>query len=199
MFDLAHRHGNILREGWKNIMDSMLQLFRSELLPKAMVEVSVPRLFPCCQCFHDICVGRPFLCCPLLSNHQHCLCASGGGLLRAKWEDFSSKRGNPIQSVRVKQLCFDEGVPRQSYASLRQMKDLICAAVFPSGESAVLSFVTWLSGAEQSGTRGPSTENQEAKQAAVLCIKVRPLHREPQLYNRQAKDAPANVCTSVCP
>lgn len=49
---------------------------------------------------------------------------------------------------------------------------LICAAVFPSGESAVLSFVTWLSGAEQSGARGPSTENQEAKQAAVLCIKV---------------------------
>lgn len=40
VFDLAHRHGNILREGWKNIMDSMLQLFRAELLPKAMVEVS---------------------------------------------------------------------------------------------------------------------------------------------------------------
>ena len=44
-----------------------------------------------------------------------------------------------------------------------------------SGESAVLSFVNWLtlSGAEQSGHRGPSTENQEAKQAAILCIKVR--------------------------
>lgn len=43
-----------------------------------------------------------------------------------------------------------------------------------SGESAVLSFVNWLtlSGAEQSGHRGPSTENQEAKQAAILCIKV---------------------------
>ncbi|KAI4788799.1 hypothetical protein KUCAC02_035625, partial [Chaenocephalus aceratus] len=41
------------------------------------------------------------------------------------------------------------------------------------GESAVLSFVNWLtlSGAEQSGLRGPSTENQEAKQAALLCIK----------------------------
>lgn len=38
----------------------------------------------------------------------------------------------------------------------------------------MLSFVNWLtlSGAEQSGLRGPSTENQEAKQAAVLCIKV---------------------------
>lgn len=44
VFDLAHRHGNILREGWKNIMESMLQLFRSELLPKAMVEVSVPQV-----------------------------------------------------------------------------------------------------------------------------------------------------------
>lgn len=42
MFDLAHRHGDILREGWKNIMDSLLQLFRAELLPKAMVEVRIP-------------------------------------------------------------------------------------------------------------------------------------------------------------
>lgn len=50
----------------------------------------------------------------------------------------------------------------------------VSAAVFTSGESAVLSFVTWLSGAEQSGLRGPSTENQEAKQAAILCIKVNP-------------------------
>uniref|UniRef100_A0A6I8S9T8 Golgi-specific brefeldin A-resistance guanine nucleotide exchange factor 1 n=1 Tax=Xenopus tropicalis TaxID=8364 RepID=A0A6I8S9T8_XENTR len=39
VFHLSHRHGDILREGWKNIMDSMLQLFRAELLPKAMVEV----------------------------------------------------------------------------------------------------------------------------------------------------------------
>ncbi|KAM4636752.1 Golgi-specific brefeldin A-resistance guanine nucleotide exchange factor 1 isoform 3-T3 [Discoglossus pictus] len=39
VFHLAHRHGDILREGWKNIMDSMLQLFRAELLPKPMVEV----------------------------------------------------------------------------------------------------------------------------------------------------------------
>ncbi|XP_060943115.1 Golgi-specific brefeldin A-resistance guanine nucleotide exchange factor 1 isoform X1 [Limanda limanda] len=101
VFDLAHRHGNILREGWKNIMDSMLQLFRAELLPKAMVEV----------------------------------------------EDFLEPNGKiPLQRVET-----------------------------PSnrGESAVLSFVNWLtlSGAEQSGLRGPSTENQEAKQAAILCIK----------------------------
>lgn len=38
-FHLAHQHGDILREGWKNIMDAMLQLFRAELLPKSMVEV----------------------------------------------------------------------------------------------------------------------------------------------------------------
>ena len=44
MFHLAHRHGDILREGWKNIMDSMLQLFRAELLPKAMVEVRTASL-----------------------------------------------------------------------------------------------------------------------------------------------------------
>ncbi|XP_048361187.1 Golgi-specific brefeldin A-resistance guanine nucleotide exchange factor 1 isoform X3 [Sphaerodactylus townsendi] len=39
VFHLAHRHGDILREGWKNIMEAMLQLFRAELLPKTMVEV----------------------------------------------------------------------------------------------------------------------------------------------------------------
>ncbi|XP_034082077.1 Golgi-specific brefeldin A-resistance guanine nucleotide exchange factor 1 isoform X2 [Gymnodraco acuticeps] len=101
VFDLAHRHGNILREGWKNIMDSMLQLFRAELLPKAMVEV----------------------------------------------EDFVEPNGKI-------------SLQREETPSNR-------------GESAVLSFVNWLtlSGAEQSGLRGPSTENQEAKQAALLCIK----------------------------
>ncbi|XP_063730862.1 Golgi-specific brefeldin A-resistance guanine nucleotide exchange factor 1 isoform X1 [Eleginops maclovinus] len=101
VFDLAHRHGNILREGWKNIMDSMLQLFRAELLPKAMVEV----------------------------------------------EDFVEPSGKI-------------SLQREETPSNR-------------GESAVLSFVNWLtlSGAEQSGLRGPSTENQEAKQAALLCIK----------------------------
>ncbi|CAN9500116.1 unnamed protein product [Ophioblennius macclurei] len=101
VFDLAHRHGNILREGWKNIMESMLQLFRAELLPKAMVEV----------------------------------------------EDFVEPNGKI-------------SLQREETPSNR-------------GESAVLSFVNWLtlSGAEQSGLRGPSTENQEAKQAAVLCIK----------------------------
>ncbi|XP_047458727.1 Golgi-specific brefeldin A-resistance guanine nucleotide exchange factor 1 isoform X2 [Mugil cephalus] len=101
VFDLAHRHGNILREGWKNIMDSMLQLFRAELLPKAMVEV----------------------------------------------EDFVEPNGKI-------------SLQREETPSNR-------------GESAVLSFVNWLtlSGAEQSGLRGPSTENQEAKQAAIHCIK----------------------------
>ncbi|KAM9808682.1 Golgi-specific brefeldin A-resistance guanine nucleotide exchange factor 1 isoform 1-T2 [Syngnathus typhle] len=101
VFDLAHQHGNILREGWKNIMDSMLQLFRAELLPKAMVEV----------------------------------------------EDFLDPNGTI-------------SLQREETPSIR-------------GESAVLSFVNWLtlSGAEQSGLRGPSMENQEAKQAAILCIK----------------------------
>ncbi|KAK2500287.1 hypothetical protein MC885_017585 [Smutsia gigantea] len=39
VFYLAHRHGDILREGWKNIMEALLQLFRAKLLPKAMMEV----------------------------------------------------------------------------------------------------------------------------------------------------------------
>uniref|UniRef100_A0A671UH38 Golgi-specific brefeldin A-resistance guanine nucleotide exchange factor 1 n=1 Tax=Sparus aurata TaxID=8175 RepID=A0A671UH38_SPAAU len=113
VFNLAHRHGNILREGWKNIMDSMLQLFRAELLPKAMVEV----------------------------------------------EDFVEPNGKI-------------SLQREETPSNR-------------GESAVLSFVNWLtlSGAEQSGLRGPSTENQEAKQAAVLCIK----HCDPEKLITESK------------
>ena len=39
LFALAHRHGDILREGWKNIMDCMLQLFKAKMLPKCLVEV----------------------------------------------------------------------------------------------------------------------------------------------------------------
>ncbi|XP_061196225.1 Golgi-specific brefeldin A-resistance guanine nucleotide exchange factor 1-like isoform X2 [Saccostrea echinata] len=39
VFGLAHRHGDILREGWKNILDCMLQLYRAKLLPKGLTEV----------------------------------------------------------------------------------------------------------------------------------------------------------------
>lgn len=38
LFALAHRHGDILREGWKNIMDCLLQMFKAKMLPKALVE-----------------------------------------------------------------------------------------------------------------------------------------------------------------
>ena len=40
MFRLAHHHGDILREGWKNILDCVLQLYKASLLPKELVEVS---------------------------------------------------------------------------------------------------------------------------------------------------------------
>ena len=39
MFNLAHRHGDILREGWRNVLDCLLQLYSAKLLPKALVEV----------------------------------------------------------------------------------------------------------------------------------------------------------------
>ncbi|XP_016355977.1 Golgi-specific brefeldin A-resistance guanine nucleotide exchange factor 1-like [Sinocyclocheilus anshuiensis] len=111
VFSLAHRHGDILREGWKNIMDSMLQLFRAELLPKSLVEV----------------------------------------------EDFL----DPNEKISLQ---------REETPSNR-------------GESAVLSFVSWLTLSEQSGLRGPSTENQEAKQAALLCIK----HCDPEKLITESK------------
>ncbi|XP_067278322.1 Golgi-specific brefeldin A-resistance guanine nucleotide exchange factor 1 isoform X2 [Pseudorasbora parva] len=111
VFSLSHNHGDILREGWKNIMDSMLQLFRAELLPKSMVEV----------------------------------------------EDFL----DPNEKISLQ---------REETPSNR-------------GESAVLSFVSWLTLSEQPGLRGPSNENQEAKQAALLCIK----HCDPEKLITESK------------
>ena len=39
VFALAHRHGDILHEGWRNIFDIILPLYRAKLLPTQMVEV----------------------------------------------------------------------------------------------------------------------------------------------------------------
>jgi len=39
VFTLAHRHANILREGWKNLLDCLLALFKAKLLPEGLVEV----------------------------------------------------------------------------------------------------------------------------------------------------------------
>lgn len=38
VFSLAHRHGDIIREGWRNVLDCVLQLYRCKLLPKILVE-----------------------------------------------------------------------------------------------------------------------------------------------------------------
>ena len=45
MFALAYRHGDILREGWQNILDCMLQLYRAKMLPTSMVEVRLGQTF----------------------------------------------------------------------------------------------------------------------------------------------------------
>eukprot|EP00731_Ephydatia_muelleri_P005742 Em0002g1918a len=39
LFSLAHRHGNILREGWKNMLDCLIVLYKAKLLPESMVEL----------------------------------------------------------------------------------------------------------------------------------------------------------------
>ncbi|KAI1710082.1 sec7 domain-containing protein [Ditylenchus destructor] len=39
MFHLVHTHGDNLREGWKNVLDCVLHLFRAHLLPSKLVEV----------------------------------------------------------------------------------------------------------------------------------------------------------------
>ncbi|XP_075238410.1 sec7 domain-containing protein garz isoform X2 [Lycorma delicatula] len=38
VFNLAHRHGDIIREGWRNVLDCILQLYKCKLLPKILVE-----------------------------------------------------------------------------------------------------------------------------------------------------------------
>ena len=38
VFSLAHQHGNILRNSWKNILDA---LFKAKLLPDELVQVHV--------------------------------------------------------------------------------------------------------------------------------------------------------------
>ena len=39
MFTLAHTHGDILREGWKNILECILQLYKANLMPSSMYQV----------------------------------------------------------------------------------------------------------------------------------------------------------------
>lgn len=38
VFDLVHQHGDILREGWKNILDLVLALYSYKMLPKSLME-----------------------------------------------------------------------------------------------------------------------------------------------------------------
>jgi brefeldin A-resistance guanine nucleotide exchange factor 1 len=38
VFQLIHRHGDILREGWKNFVDCLVALFKLQLLPKVLTE-----------------------------------------------------------------------------------------------------------------------------------------------------------------
>ena len=39
LLSLAHRYGDIIREGWKNILDCVLQLYRARLLPENLIKV----------------------------------------------------------------------------------------------------------------------------------------------------------------
>lgn len=38
VFALAHKHGDILHDGWKNILDCVLWLFKCQMLPKTLME-----------------------------------------------------------------------------------------------------------------------------------------------------------------
>lgn len=38
MFQLVHRHGDILREGWKPVIDCIMQFYRLRILPDELIE-----------------------------------------------------------------------------------------------------------------------------------------------------------------
>lgn len=39
VFTVAHVHGDILRDGWKNILECIIHLYKGKLLPTNLVEV----------------------------------------------------------------------------------------------------------------------------------------------------------------
>lgn len=39
VFNIAHVHGDILRDGWKNILECIIQLYKANLLPSVLVEI----------------------------------------------------------------------------------------------------------------------------------------------------------------
>lgn len=39
VFQLVHDHGDILRDGWRNILDCIVQIYKAKLLPKVLIEV----------------------------------------------------------------------------------------------------------------------------------------------------------------
>ncbi len=39
VFNIAHLHGDILRDGWKNILECIIHLYKAKLLPSTLVEV----------------------------------------------------------------------------------------------------------------------------------------------------------------
>jgi brefeldin A-resistance guanine nucleotide exchange factor 1 len=44
VFQLTHSHGDMLRDGWKNILDCVIQLYKAKLLPRILLEVREERL-----------------------------------------------------------------------------------------------------------------------------------------------------------
>jgi golgi-specific brefeldin A-resistance guanine nucleotide exchange factor 1 len=39
VFEISHLHGDVLRDGWKNILECLIHLYKAKLLPNDLVEV----------------------------------------------------------------------------------------------------------------------------------------------------------------
>ena len=126
MFSLTHHHGNMLREGWKNLLDCLLTLFLAKLLPECMVEVrpTVPSMnvvklgkkCSTCGAEKSLKSGRVVQHCSALVfdvvflNHKHSLMFNHSTALRFCSSDLpvQERGGNYLQfsSKRLYLICF---------------------------------------------------------------------------------------------
>ena len=84
VFQLTHNHGDILRDGWKNILDCIIQLYKAKLLPKVLIEVSF-EYFP----FYNYFISKVL---NFSSAKIICIRKEGFYLLKKQLRRFKSKK-----------------------------------------------------------------------------------------------------------
>ncbi len=178
MFSLAHRHGDILREGWKNILDCLLTLFKAKLLPDCLVEVR--NHSPCIPAMPPI----PPLCGLYLGGEEGChrvsyFMSCGIKLQEHKWSSIevtclicttSSDMPPGIPSLQVEDFLHPEG-------KVSLYREEAPARTDSSLLSSLYSY--WLlsndslgAGGGSGGGKNLSPSEVKAQKVALKCVKV---------------------------